>query len=675
MPTHLHLDFETFSKVDLNKTGGFRYAFDESSEILCAAMALGDEPPMVWHRGLSEQQLEKFEPYWDALENPEVLIYAFNAPFEYAFCLALMEKTFGIKCPDISRFRCTQSMARRASLPAKLEKLAEALNLTNLKDKRGKALIKKFSEMQKAKPPTKKFPDGQPARRIMPEDEPEAFAEFLEYCGRDVLVEQEATHKLAYFDDALNNANFTLHLTINARGTAVNVEALRHARKLIDEETEIQGAAFRAITGFEMTQNKLLLAWVKKNGCDFGNLQAETIDTFLEEWDSDDADPSDVTRALRIKQSTAYVSIKKVGTMLSCAGDDNRIRGLLNHHGATTGRSTSSLVQFQNLKRPSIKDHAGNGTSEAAYADICAGVDRETLDLTYGPPLEVISSCVRHFVDDRKPILDADYAAIEARIVCWLAGQEDALEEYRQGIDRYEVMASLIYGVPVDQVNKHPQRFVGKQAVLGCGFGMGPAKFRGTCKQMGGYDLPLGLENTAVKAFRAKHKKVKAFWGDLEHAAKQAIVNKGKAFTCGHLKFICRDLEGMPFLLMRLPSGRKLAYPKPKIVAHRKFEGQTAIVFWGHIKGALWGNVETWGGTLVENATQAVAADIMLHGTHNAERQGYETMTLIHDQALAYHKPHQTVEEFVKLLTDLPPWADGLPIEAEGKLANFYSKD
>jgi len=191
--------------------------------------------------------------------------------------------------------------------------------------------------------------------------------------------------------------------------------------------------------------------------------------------------------------------------------------------------------------------------------------------------------------------LDADYSAIEARITCWLAGQEDALEEYRQGIDRYVGMAAIIYRIPEAKVNKHPQRFVGKSAILGCGFGMGPPKFRLSAKKQGGYDMPLGLEFTTVAAWRAKHKKVVSFWYDMERAAKNAILHKGKIFPAGkHIKFMVKDVEGMEFLLMRLPSGRKLAYPKPRLCGDR-------IAFFGNTIGTNWGDCSTWGGSLVEN--------------------------------------------------------------------------
>jgi len=694
MPQHLHLDFETFSQIDLRDVGAYRYAFDPSTEILCAAMALDDGEPVAWS-SLDQMGAAALEPMWDALENPDVLIYAHNAQFEMAICQALMWKTWGIPCPDISRFRCTLSLARRAALPGSLDKLAVALALAHQKDKKGASLICKFSVIQSAKKPTKKNPQGLPPHRIRPEDDPVAFAEFVEYCRQDVRAEQEVAHRLAYFDDELNNANYSLDARINARGVPVNIPALQHAQKLIDEETTLASARFRELTGFEVTQGKVFLEWLQRLDYPLENLQAETIETFLEGYEGA-PDVPDGVLALRLKQSTAYAAIKKVQSMIDCAGPhDNRIRGTLNHHGATTGRWTASLVQFQNMKRATINSE-GVAWSERAYADLRQGVSREMLEVCYGPPLEVISSCIRHFVQDSKAcseceglggnpgdvccaccgsgvrennFFDADYSAIEARIVCWLAGQEDALEEYRAGVDRYKRMASLIYGVRIDEVNKHPQRFVGKQAVLGCGFGMGAPKFRDTCKRMGGYDLPLGLEETAIKAFRAAHKKIVAYWYDVERAAKKAIVSQGGLVQVRNVVFLCREIEGMPFLLLRLPSGRKLAYPRPMVTDDR-------ITFYGRIAmSQLWGRVDTYGGKLVENITQAVAADIMANGAHNAENAGYEIATLIHDQALAYVKPGQSAEEFTRLLTQLPPWAEGLPVEAEGGVVPFYRKD
>lgn len=284
-------------------------------------------------------------------------------------------------------------------------------------------------------------------------------------------------------------------------------------------------------------------------------------------------------------------------------------------------------------------------------------------------------------------IFDADYSAIEARIVAWLAGQEDVLAQYRlydaaetpeekESLCLYRSMGSLIYGIPPQELSKFPQRFVGKEARLGCGFGLGAAKFRANVKKKSGYDLPEGLEFKAVKTWRKQNKKIVKFWDTLDDVAKDAVIHKGKICEAGKfIAFKCITTGKIEFLLMRLPSGRKLAYPWPKIVAG-KFEGTTAVSFYENLKGAKWGwNSGVWGGVWAENATQAVAADIMCHGAQNAEDFGYEIMALIHDQALAYWKEGQTANEFVGLLTDLPEWAEGLPVAAEGALVPFYKKD
>lgn len=298
-----------------------------------------------------------------------------------------------------------------------------------------------------------------------------------------------------------------------------------------------------------------------------------------------------------------------------------------------------------------------------------------------------------------RPLFDADYSAIEARIVCWLAGQEDALQEYRDGIDRYKVMASMIYGVPYDQVNKFPQRFVGKEAILMCGFQGGGDKVRRSCEKKGYKELPIGMEHIITKFYRTKHNRVKSSWYDVERAAQKAIASKGKIFKVTDSKgipykvpvsFLHEDISGIPFLLLKLPSGRKLAYPRPRLIPSPKFEGKLQIVFFGKIGMTVnWGDCDTYGGKLVENITQAVASDIMCEGAYNAEQAGFPIMALIHDQALSYSTPeliemgaawvecpkNLTADGFVKCLTSMPAWADGLPIEAEGGEVPFYKKD
>lgn len=663
---HLHLDFETFSLADLPSVGAYRYAFDPSTEILCAAMAFDQEEPVIWYQGIHNVDEYCLEPFYEALADPNVLIYAHYAQFEMAICEALIEKTWDIPCPDLSRFRCTLSLARRAVLPGKLEKLAECLQLKNLKDKRGFALIKKFSMLQPAARVSKKNPNGLPPYRIYPKDDPEAFQEFCDYCKQDVRAEQEIAKALEYFDEPINNAGFSIDAKINSRGVTVNVSALKQAKEIIEKEKEIVANDFRRVVGLEFTQRAKYLDWINNHGYQFENLQAETVETFLEDYEHlADSEVDEVVLSLRWKQRVSYAAIAKVDSMLACVGPhDNRIRGMLGYHGASTGRWVNLLVNFQNMKRPTIKD------SVDAYKEMCEGMNHAWMIVCYGPPLEVLSSCIRHFVQDENgPLLNADFSNIEARVVCWLAGQEDALLEYASGIDRYKIMASMIYGISPDAVNDHPQRFVGKQATLGCSYGMGPPKFRATCLKFK-YELPEGLEYTAVEAWRKKHQKVVKYWYDVDKAAKHAILFKGDVAVVRNVKFFCKEVAGMNFLLIRLPSGRKLAYPKPRVE-----DGQ--IVFYGHIEGVNWGDVRTYGGKLVENITQAVSMDLMLSGIMNAEAAGYETATLIHDQALSYFdkRKGQTPEEFTALLTTLPRWAEGLPMEAKGGLVPFYKKD
>jgi len=280
--------------------------------------------------------------------------------------------------------------------------------------------------------------------------------------------------------------------------------------------------------------------------------------------------------------------------------------------------------------------------------------------------------------------LDADYSAIEARIVNWLAGQEDALARFRRydraskaekkSLDPYRLMAADVYRIPVERVEPFPHRFVGKSLVLGAGFKLSPDGFRRQCLEQAKYDLPEGEEHHAIGLWRRKHQKVVDWWDDLDEASKKAVVQRGKVFTAGKVGFCCKEIEGNLFLLMRLPSGRKLVYPRPKLVPG-KYPNTTQIEYFGNIMGSTWGTCRLWPGMLANNSTQGTAADVMAHGSHNAEKAGYEIATLIHDQALAYHGDGQTADRFVELLTDLPKWADGLPIAAEGGVVPFYKKD
>jgi len=261
--------------------------------------------------------------------------------------------------------------------------------------------------------------------------------------------------------------------------------------------------------------------------------------------------------------------------------------------------------------------------------------------------------------------LDADYSAIEARITAWLAGQEDALQEYRDGVDRYSVMASVIYRVPPEKVNKHPQRFVGKQATLGCGFGMGPTKFRESVKKYG-YTLPEGLEHVAVKAWRAKHPMTVKLWYGLERAACEASQNAGNTHRIGRLA-VQRDGA---WLRLRLPSGRYLCYAAPQVeddkLSHAGINQYTR----------RWERLKTYGGKLVENATQAASRDVLMYGLRLAEDAGYKVVLRVHDELICEvpDDPAFSAEGLSAIMSTNPPWAEGLPLAAAGFECKRYRK-
>lgn len=670
----IHLDYETFSEADLEEVGAYRYAVDPTTCVLMLGIALNNEeprillPPEVLHAldlEPDEVALQWASRWLDGVTP----VYAHNAGFEIAITRYRLMKDLELTGPKLCQWRCTAAMARRAALPGKLEKLGEVLELRQQKDKRGKALLKIFSQLQ-----TKGKRKGQ---RIMPWEQADDFKALIEYCLQDVRTEQDVHKKLNHFelkDQALRV--WRLDCKLNDRGVPVNVKALRTTQVIIDEVQADQGAAFVELTGLRHKQRDRVFEWFKERGYPEDDMKAVSVARALDDtsWAK-----QDVKQALQLKADLSFAAINKVTSMLECDCGDGLVRGTLLYYGAGPGRWAGRLIQPQNFKRPTFSD------TEAAYAAICNGDVRtaEDLQLLFGTPFDVISSCIRHYIQlpNGQKMYDADYAAIEARIVCWLAGQEDALERFRRNIDSYVMMAEFIFSKLSRDVSKD-ERWLGKQTVLGCGFQMGPPKFFNQCveksEQYGikGLKITMPLAEKAVAAFREQYDKVADLWWDCDRAARNAILNPGKVFKAGPLlKFVVLNVGNIPFLVMRLPAGRSIVYPWPKLEANPKRPGKTEITFFGKLpmKSGKWGRIKTYGGKLVENATQGTAADVMGNGACNADERGFDIVTLIHDQALGADDGRD-VEEFCDALTTLPSWAAGLPVKAEGKLVPYYLK-
>ncbi len=684
-----HLDFETFSKADLKSWGAYRYAADFSTEILLCAIAREGEAPVLWSITGQPEKPKALALLKEMSQDPEAVIYAHNAQFEAAVCRYLWERTFDLPCPRLEQWRCTAAMARRAAIPSSLEQAAEFLKLDAEKDNRGKALIKLFSVPQR---PTKK----QPKTRILPGDEPEQFREFGEYCKQDVVTEMALHDRLKVFEmkGQILEA-FQFDLRMNERGVPVNRPALNIANALVNEFDGKVRSQFQEMTGCTPTQTAKVLAWLQERGFPGKNMQAATVDGVLEDGPEAYGMTQEGFEALKLKRLSGFAALKKIPTMLNAAcPEDDRVKGSLLWSGAErTHRWAGRIIQPQNFRRPTIQN------TEHLYRVLKSGnMDVEALELIYESPLEAIASCIRHFIEPEPNVgfhrynepnrrqeelvpgqfLDADYSAIEARIVLWLAGQEDGLELFRQGEDVYIAMASQIFGVPVEDITKD-QRFVGKQAVLGCGYGMGPDKFRATAA-MFGRDLSQTLSEKAVKTFRQVNFKIPALWRAFDNAAKEAIQNPGKVVQANpKVKFAFTNKPGFPALVMQLPSGHNLIYPHPQVKPTKKvYRGEEyttdEVSFFGK-RLSKWQRIGTYGGSLVENAVQAIAGDLMTHGALEADRQGFRIFMLVHDQALAEWEPGQDIDDFCKALCTLPDWAEGLPLEAEGGLVPFYKKD
>lgn len=655
----VHFDIETRSRIDLTEVGAGRYADDPSTEIFMGAVSESrpDAPVYLWINPKFESAGIKSEPKALELLRNAKRVYCHNAPFEQPVCHGAGFPVF----ISMDKFRCTQAMARMAGLPDSLEKCGEALNIDCKKDKKGKGLIKFFS-----------IPDEVTGEFNEPWDHPAEWADFCRYCKQDVRAEREIHHKLSsHFE--LRGANletFLFTMRMNDIGIPVNVPALRNAQAILDEVNATAVEEFRMITGLNITQRAKVLAWLQSMGIKIANMQAETLLAI----DVAGMDPL-VQRAVDLYRQLSYAATKKVQTMLDWACQDGRMRGVFKFYGAGTGRWSAGGPQVQNVKKPTP---AMRKITPAAFRYIANGGTAEGLRAVYGDPVEVIASCIRHFIGSSNELLDGDYNAIEARTLCWLANEQSILKMWREGRDLYKFMAAQIYQVPENTIEKDSaERDMGKRAELGCGYGMGAPKFKSTCVQ---YKVVCDddLAERAVNAYRQLHPYVCLWWRQLDEAVRNAIrfqgakhyVNAGQPFgLCVWTEVVANIL----YLFIRLPSGRNLAYPYPALEDDPDWGKQ--ITYWGQLPmSTQWGRIKLYGGKLAENVTQAVAADVMSHGARTAESKWMIPFALIHDQGIAERLRGQTASDFSAALAALPPWAKGLPLKVESKIAPYYSK-
>ena len=661
---HLSIDLETYSDVNLKKAGLYRYVQSPAFEILLFAYSFDGAPTQVIDMAQGEKiPLEVIH----ALTDPQCLKHAYNAAFEW-YCLS---KYMGAQLPP-SQWRDTMLHGLYAGYTAGLDATGRALGIPEDKQKltTGKALIRYFCVPCK---PTKA--NGGRTRNY-PHHDPEKWALFKTYNGQDVVAEMEIERRLSVFPvPDFVQKQWETDLLINARGVAVDMDFCEGAlelgetirAKLTDEAVQLSGLQ-------NPNSVKQLARWLSaETGDDITTLRKETIKELL---GRDNADH--VQRMLEIRQELGKTSTKKYDAIEAAVCDDGRVRGLLQFYGANrTGRWAGRLVQVQNLPR--------TYTEPLEFArELVKGRKLDALRTVYGSPNDTLSQLIRtaFVAAPGNVLIDADFSAIEARVISWLADEEWRLEVFRTHGKIYEASASQMFGVPLERIKKgNPEyslRQRGKVAELALGYQGGVPAMRqmDTGKLLA--DLPDEEIKDIVDKWRNTNPKIRNLWYSFNDAAIRVIQNGGSLrVRCCTFTRECDCIRGTTCMTILLPSGRKLYYVEPSVGENRW--GGPSITYMGVNDKNKWGRIETYGGKLVENVVQAIARDCLAQAIEHLEAAGLPVVFHIHDEVVidtaAFDTNDAMLDKVVKIMSTPIPWAEGLPLGADGWVGAFFKKD
>lgn len=654
MATTLAIDIETYSSADI-RYGVYKYADSPDFEILLLGYAFDDEPVQV--ADLTREEVPA--RFVQALFDRSVTKTAFNANFEMT-CLRKLYPDMPLEC-----WECTSILSLYNSLPTGLANVAKILKLgeDKQKDARGKALINYFSK------PCKPTKANGGRTRNRPEDAPDKWAEYIEYNRQDVVVERAIRQKLLRLKPTETEHRYWLmDQWINGNGAKVDMQLVRNAIRMNqDYSAHLREEAVR-ITGLENPNSVAQLKrWVEDRiGETVTALDKKAVTELLERENI----PGEVRRVLEIRQLLGRTSIKKYEAMAQAVCSDGRIHGMFQFYGAMrTGRWAGRIVQLHNLPRSSMPID-----ELRAARDVVLRGDLEELELLWDNVPDVLSQLVRTAIvaeDGCRFIVD-DYSAIEARVIAWLAGEKWRQDVFAKGGDIYCASASAMFGVPVVKhgVNGH-LRQKGKIAELALGYGGGI----GALKAMGADKMGLTDEELIdiVTKWRRASPAIVRFWWAVDAAVRKAVWNPGEIVTIrqGHLRFHCR----FGALFITLPSGRHLVYIHPHIGQNR-FGGE-AIFYAGMEQGTrTWGELETYGGKLVENIVQATARDCLAAAMLRLKNAGYKILMHVHDEVIMeVPKDKGSMEEVTRIMSMNEPWEKGLVKNADGFEDIYYRKD
>lgn len=649
----LYVDTETFSSTDLKASGSYKYLEDPTFEILLLPFAWDDEPVRVLDF-TNPEDLKQLPAIREGLLNPDVIKVAHNATFERG----AYKRQWGEYMPpeqwDDAMIRCAMH-----GLPLSLDDAGEAMNIGHKKLKEGKALIAYFCKPCK---PTKT--NGNRTRNL-PEHDPEKWEKFKEYAARDVEAMREIYKTLK--DYPISRAErevWALDCRINERGVEIDTELVEAAVAVDDMVKKEHLAEAAKLTGLENPNSiAQLKGWFQSLGLDCDKLNKETIPELLKQTND-----STVARVLQLRQLMGKTSVTKYTAMLAAKCSDGRVRGLLQYYGAQrTGRWAGRLVQLQNLPQNHLDEIA-------TVREVLRQRDKDTLEMCFDSIPDVLSQLIRTALVAKAghTFLVADYSAIEARVIAYLAGEKWRMDVFRTGGDIYCSSASQMFHVPVEKhgVNGH-LRAKGKVAELACGYGGGV----GAMLAFGADKMGLTQDEmqTIVNQWRLASPTIPRLWRRVSNGAAEALLHPGRKATIKSddgKTFICtywRDNKG---LRCQLPSGRILTYWGAQI------DGSGEISYMAQNQTTKkWEKTSTWGGKLVENIVQAFARDCLAVALVRLEKAGYDIVFHVHDEIIAEAPDTESWEAMAEIMGQPIDWAPGLLLKAEGYSTKFYMKD
>lgn len=646
----LSCDIETFSDVDLIRCGVYKYADSPNFEMLLFAYAVDDGDVHIIDIAGGEELPEKII---QAIKSDTVVKTAYNAQFERV-CLSRYLKLPDGEYLNPQSWYCTAVQAAELALPLSLADVGSVLGLERQKMTEGKELIKYFCV------PCKPTKSNGNCTRNRPCHDINKWETFKKYCMRDVDVERQIADKLKMYPISDEEHRlYVLDQIINDRGVLVDSELAEQAVKLNSIQTAVAVEQAYMITGLENPNSVTQLKqWLKEKGVEIESLSKKSVKSLADETDGD------VSEMLKLRLLMAKTSVKKYEAVIRSVCSDNRVHGMMRFCGANrTGRWSGNILQPQNLPQNHLPDLT-------LARDIVKDGDFEMLDMMFGNVPNVLSELIRTVLIPKPNhrFIVADFSAIEARVLAWIAGEQWRIDTFKNGGDIYCASASKMFKVPVEKHGVNGElRQKGKISELACCYGGSV----GALKNMGAVEM--GVQENELQGlindWRNANPHIVRFWYEVGNAAMKAIKEK-TTVPLGKLVFAYE--RGILFI--RLPSGRRLSYIKPRIGTNRF--GGDSITYMGINSAKKWDRLETFGGKLTENIVQGTARDLLANALINAANAGYDTVFHVHDEIICeVPNGYGSVDELCKLMCIKPEWADGLPLNADGFECEYYKKE